>query len=55
MSNNYRLYVLKMAQRRATRLLNPHPLRHQLAELMHVVQSCEAIWTIELRIEKSLG
>lgn len=55
MSNNYRLYALKMTQRRATRRLTPHPLRDQLAELMQVVQRCEAIWEIERRIEKSLG
>lgn len=55
MSNNYRLYDLKMAQLRATRKLTPHPLRDQLEELMQVVHRCEAIWTIERRIEKSLG
>ncbi len=55
MSNNYRLYALKMVQLRATRKLTPHPLRDQLEELLLVVQRCEAIWTIEQRIEKSLG
>ena len=55
MSENYRLYILKMVQRQATRKLTPNPLRDQLAELLEVVRSCEAIWAVEDRISKSLG
>ena len=51
MSDNYKLYAQKMADRQETR--NRGPLRWQLVELMRVVQRCEAMWALEDRIEHS--
>ena len=51
MSDNYKIYAQKMADRREER--NRGPLRWQLAELMRVVQRCEAMWALEERIERS--
>ena len=51
MSDNYKLYAQKMADRRETR--NRGPLRWQLVEMMRVVQHCEAMWALEDRIERS--
>jgi hypothetical protein len=51
MSENYRFYVAKMLERRAVPA-NTAELRWQLAELLDVVQHCEAIWALEDRIEK---
>lgn len=53
MSNNYRFYAEKEIAKRATRRLEAHPLRDQLADLLDAVQRCERIWSIEERIEKS--
>ena len=54
MSENYRLYAEKEAAKRATRMVESHPLRAQLEELLHVVRRCERMWEIEERVEKSL-
>lgn len=51
MSENYRFYVSKMNERRAW-LRSTAPLRQQLAELFGTVARCEAMWTLEDRIEK---
>jgi hypothetical protein len=51
MSENYRFYVVKMAERRA-RLVGSGRLRWQLEEIFCVVQRCEAMWMLEDRIEK---
>ena len=51
MSDNYKFYAQKMADRRESR--DRGPLRWQLVELMRVVQRCEAMWALEDRIEKS--
>ncbi len=51
MSDNYKFYAQKMAERRAAR--EDRPLRGQLVELMRVVQRCEARWALEDRIERS--
>ena len=51
MSDNYKFYAQKMADRRESRTRGP--LRWQLVELMRVVQGCEAMWALEDRIEKS--
>jgi hypothetical protein len=51
MSENYKFYAQKMAERRAAG--EHRPLRGQLAELMRVVQRCEARWALEDRIEHS--
>ena len=54
MSENYRLYAEKEAAKRATRMVEAHPLRPQLDELFRVVRRCERMWAIEERVEKSL-
>lgn len=54
MSENYRLYAEKEAAKRAARLVEAHPLRPQLEELIRVVRRCERMWAIEERVEKSL-
>lgn len=54
MSENYRLYAEKEAAKRAARIVERHPLRPQLEELLHVVRRCERMWAIEERVEKSL-
>lgn len=41
MSENYRLYRQKMAERRTT------SLRRQLVEILDVVWACELRWAIE--------
>jgi hypothetical protein len=51
MSDNYMFYAQKMADRREAR--DRSPLRLQLAQLMRVVQRCEAQWVLEDRIERS--
>ena len=51
MSNNYRFYAQKLAERRAT--ANRGPLRGQLEELLRVVRRCEAMWALEERIERA--
>ena len=51
MSDNYKFYAQKMADRRETR--NRGPLRWQLVELMRVVERCEAMWALEERIERA--
>lgn len=43
MSDNYREYVRKMAQVRASREEN-RPLHRQLVELLRFVLECEAAW-----------
>jgi hypothetical protein len=53
MSENYRFYATKMAQRRL-RLMNSSPeLQRRLEELLSVVEQCETMWALEDRIEKS--
>gem|GEM_PF-2049852 len=51
MSDNYKFYAQKMAERRAAR--ERGPLRSQLVDLLRVVQRCEARWALEDRIERS--
>jgi hypothetical protein len=48
MSDNYTLYVEKMAALRAEREAN-RPLRSQLEALFEVVRECEAKWALEER------
>ncbi len=48
MSDNYTLYVEKMAALRAEREAN-RPLRSQLEALFEVVRECEARWALEER------
>lgn len=43
MSDNYRLYTVKMANLRAARRASA-PLRLQLIELLQFVLECEAAW-----------
>jgi hypothetical protein len=43
MSENYKLYVQKMAELRAARQAG-RPLRRQLEELLELVRQCEAAW-----------
>lgn len=52
MSDNYRCYAQKMADRRDAR--DRGPLRAQLDELLRVVKRCEAMWALEDRVERSL-
>lgn len=54
MSENYRLYVQKMAEIQVTRPLK-HPLRQQLEEILDVVRDCEARWALGDRIDRQLG
>ena len=51
MSDNYKFYAQKMADRQEAR--DRRPLRRQLVDLMRVVQRCEAMWALEDRIERS--
>jgi hypothetical protein len=53
MSDNYRLYAEKMAERRAARASESAPLHAQLEELYQAIRWCERIWEIEERIERS--
>lgn len=53
MSDNYRLYIEKLAEAR-TRRRTDGPLREQLDELFDLVRWCERIWTIEERIDRDL-
>ena len=50
MSENYRFYKLKMAELRAC-LAGSAELRRQMKELLAAVARCEAMWTLEDRIE----
>lgn len=43
LSDNYRLYAVKMATLRATRLA-ASPLRSQLIELLQFALACEIAW-----------
>lgn len=52
MSENYKYYAQKLAEREATR--NQGPLRRQLEDLLRVVKRCEAMWALEDRIERAL-
>jgi hypothetical protein len=54
MSENDRRYPQKMAELKAARGVAPHPLRAQVDELLMTVSSCERIWSVEDRIERSL-
>ncbi len=54
MSENYRFYERKMAQKRVSRPMN-RPLRDQLDEILSVVRECEARWALEDRIDRQLG
>jgi hypothetical protein len=51
MSDNYTLYVQKMAELRATREAN-RPLHGQLEALFQVVRQCEARWAVEDRADR---
>ena len=46
MSDNYTLYVQKMAELRAAREAD-RPLHLQLEALFQVVRECEARWAVE--------
>jgi len=52
MSENYKYYAQKLAEREAAR--NQGPLRRQLEDLVRVVRRCEAMWALEDRIERAL-
>jgi hypothetical protein len=52
MSDNYKFYAQKMADRRESR--DRGPLRAQLEELLRAVKRCEAMWALEERVERSL-
>jgi len=54
MSENYRFYLQKMAQRRQGRQAD-RPLRAHLGEILGVVRECEARWALEDRIDRRLG
>ncbi len=43
MSENYHLYAIKMAEKRAATEAN-RPLHRQLVELLQFVLACEAAW-----------
>jgi len=49
MSENYRMYEKKMAERRAAREAGG-PLSSQLEAMFEVVRRCEAMWALEDRI-----
>jgi hypothetical protein len=49
MSDNYSLYVRKMAERRVSREAD-RPLRREVEALFEVVRECEARWALEDRI-----
>jgi hypothetical protein len=51
MSENFRYYATKMAERRARRI-SP-ALDRELQEILIVVRKCEAIWTLEERVERA--
>jgi hypothetical protein len=51
MSDNYTLYVQKMAELRATREAN-RPLHSQLEALFQVIRECEARWALEDRVDR---
>ncbi len=51
MSENYRFYAARMAARRRG---GEGRLHAQLRELLEVVRWCEAVWALEVRIERSL-
>ena len=53
MSENYRLYVQKMAEWQSVRMV-AHPLRSELEDLLRVVQRCEAMWTLEDRLDRQI-
>jgi hypothetical protein len=52
MSENVWFYAAKMAERRS-RLRGSGALRKQLVEIFEMVAQCEAMWSLEERIEKS--
>lgn len=52
MSENYKYYTRKLAEREAAR--NQGPLQRQLRDLLRVVKRCEAMWALEDRIERAL-
>jgi len=49
MSENYRMYVQKMAERRDAREADG-PLSSQLEAMLEVVRECEARWALEDRL-----
>jgi hypothetical protein len=53
MSENYKLYRQKMAERRNPR--RSGSLRDQLMEIFDVVRDCEARWSLDDRMERRLG
>jgi len=50
-SENYKFYVRKMAERQAGRTAE-RPLRNDLKELLEFVQECESRWALEDRISQ---
>ena len=52
MSENCRYYVNKMVERRI-RLVESSLVRTHFKELLETVSRCEAMWTLESRIEAS--
>jgi hypothetical protein len=52
MSENYKLYVQKMAELRTTREAN-RPLREQVEALFQVIRECEARWALEDRVDRA--
>ena len=51
MSENYRFYKAKMEAKRRSMCVSG--LTQQLDELLETVTRCEAMWSLEDRIEKS--
>lgn len=52
MSDNYRMYPLKIAERRESQAVSAELQRH-LDEIVETIRRCEAMWALEERIEKS--
>ena len=52
MSENYKLYVEKMADLRASREAN-RPLQREVEALFQFICECEARWALEDRIDRA--
>jgi hypothetical protein len=52
MSENYTMYVQKVADLRAGREAN-RPLRDQVEALFQVIRECEARWALEDRVDRA--
>jgi hypothetical protein len=52
MSENYTLYVQKMADLRASREAN-RPLHREVEALFQLIRECEARWALEDRVDRA--